>query len=200
MIEFNLQNIYQEYFDEPYVTVQQDNPKRSSPYHVNSLKGYIPSTTTRGQSLFSNGIDLYGRAAFLPVRFWRSKKKIFDINCCTINVKGSKSIIRKAVAHRHGTIKEQFHIEDYVFSIKGVLIGANGRFPEKEILTLRELYETEESIELHNALTELFMPKSKRIVITNLDFPEVQGKDICHRPFTLTCESDFVDGLIVKGK
>jgi hypothetical protein len=99
------------------------------------------------------------------------------------------------VSERKGSVKECFSIDDYKFTIRGFLIGENRKFPEKEIQKLRRLAETTKAVELHGGYPELFLDESCRIAIESLEFPEVQGKQNWIRPFTLNCESDFIQDL-----
>jgi hypothetical protein len=142
-----------------------------------------------------------GREVFLPVHLWMSNTDYLYIPCCTVRVTSKKTIVRTAVSERSGTIKEQFSIGDYIFTIKGVLIGDDGTFPDDQILKMKTLYEATVPVELHNAMTELFFDGggSRRIAIESIEFPEKEGGSKHHRPFVMTCESDFVDILEVTG-
>lgn len=187
----DITGIYNTYFQSPYKV--NDNREAS----IIEEYGKIEQKSVIEKSI--KGIELSkfvgGREVFLPVQFWKSQKLFLEIHCCTIRITSKKTIIRTAVSERIGTIKEQFNIGDYIFTIKGVLIGENRSFPDEKILQLKELYETTDNVELYNALTELFMTGSRRIAIESLEFPEVQGGSKHHKPFVLTCESDFVETL-----
>lgn len=191
----NLENIYTTYFQPPYKVT--DNRESLIPEEY----GKIEQKPTNEKTI--KGIELSkkveGVEVFLPVQFWKSQQLYLEILCCTIRVTSKKTIVRTAVSERVGTIKEQFNVGDYIFTIKGVLIGDKRTFPDEKILKLKDIYETTDSVELYNAMTELFMSGSRRIAIESLEFPEVQGGSKHHRPFVLTCESDFVDSLIVAG-
>lgn len=189
---FDLLKIYKKYFDDPYTVNYNPTPD------VPPVYGVIPqrnqqAVTFKGEPLFSY---MNGRTVFLPVQFWKSNQLFLTINCCTIRVSSKKNIIETSVAER-GIILEQFNLGNYVIAIKGVLIAPAGKFPDDKIAKIREIFETTEEIELYNAFTGLFRDKSMRVAVTDIDFPEVEGSDINHRPFTLTCKTDFVEGLIV---
>lgn len=187
----NIQDIYNTYFQKPYTV--NDNREAA----ILEEYGKIQSKTDSDKTV--KGIELSkfvgGVEVFLPVQFWKSQQLFLEIHCCTIRITSKKTIVRTAVSERVGTIKEQFNVGDYIFTIKGVLIGKDRKFPDEKILQLKELYETTDSVELYNALTELFMTGSRRIAIESIEFPEVQGGSKSHRPFVLTCESDFVETL-----
>jgi len=140
--------------------------------------------------------DLLGRTVFLPVKLVCGHDELV-MPCATIRVTGQKTIIRTAISERRGTVKEQFSVGDYEFSVNGVFIAAAGEFPDRDILKLKNFFESTSEVELHNAVSDLFLDSSCRVCITGVDFPEVQGKTLRHRPFSFTCESDFVNTLII---
>lgn len=189
----NVKDIYNSYFQSPYMVnesrqaavLEEYSKLKSKPTSDKTVKGIELSKLVGGVEVF------------LPVQFWKSQQLFLEIHCCSIRITSKKTIVRTAVSERIGTIKEQFNVGDYLFSLKGVLIGDDRTFPDKKLLQLKELYETTETVELYNAMSELFMSGSRRIAIESLEFPEVQGGSKHHRPFTLTCESDFVDNLIL---
>jgi hypothetical protein len=189
----NIENIYTTYFQPPYKV--NDNRKPLIPEEYGRIEQKPANEKTIKGIELSKKVE--GVEVFLPVQFWKSQQLYLEILCCTIRVTTKKTIIRTAVSERVGTIKEQFNVGDYIFTIKGVLIGDKRTFPDEKILKLKDIYETTDSVELYNAMTELFMSGSRRIAIESLEFPEVQGGSKYHRPFVLTCESDFVDSLIV---
>ncbi|WP_291122792.1 DUF6046 domain-containing protein [Flavobacterium sp. UBA6046] len=145
-----------------------------------------------------NKKGLYGQDIWFPIELWKSGRKIIEIEACTVGVNLVKEIIRTQVSERKGRVKECFAIDDYKFNIKGFLIGKNRLFPEDQIQYLKDWFETTEPIELHGGYPELFLDESCRVAITALDFPEVQGKAVWVRPFTMTVETDYIQDLILK--
>lgn len=174
----NLKEIYHEYF----------------PNNFNiEKKPETADFTTLGSPLKE---ELLGTEVFLPVRL-RCGGEELVMPCATIRVTGQKTIVRTAISERRGTVKEQFSVGDYEFSVNGVFIADKSMIPDKDIITLKSFYESTEPVELHNAISDFFLDKSCRVCITAIDFPEVQGKTLRHRPFSFTCESDFVNTLIL---
>lgn len=200
---FDLNALYKTYFNNsPFYIAPKDSEKPITQEVVysgipenNRTKGSIDYTT---KQIALNKKGLYGKDIWFPVEFWKSTEKAIEIEACTINVNLSKTIIRTAVSERKGTVKEQFGIDDYKFTIKGFLIGKDRFFPEEQINKLKDIFETSEPIELRGGYPELFLDDSCRVVIATLDFPEVQGKSPWVRPFSLTCESDFIQDLIIQ--
>lgn len=142
-----------------------------------------------------------GVEIWLPVRLYLSEPQasIAYLPYSVIRISGKKYIVRTPMAERRGTVKEQYGIEDYSISIKGFLIGENKQFPEKEIDNLKQVYEAGIAVKLDNALTNIFLTGTKisqqeqqRVVILDVDMPEVQGGRKHVRPFTMQLESDSV--------
>lgn len=146
-----------------------------------------------------NGVEIW-----LPVRFYLVNQ-YYDIPYCVVKISGQKTIIKTPLSNRTGSVKEQYNIDDYKISLKGFLIGslrdsmqAQG-FPEDLINGLKMLYEAKIAVSIENALTNIFLTRSdldpleqKRVVITSIDFPEVQGGRKNVRPFVMEMESDTV--------
>lgn len=199
MITLNLLEIYKDVFGEPY---KLSNLGIST----SSVDQYqpIPSKASQQKFILDSGLPLlaknnYGKDIFAPIQFYKNSQNYLEISCASIRVNSKKTIVKTAVSERFGTVKELFNVGDYQFTIKGVLIGKNRQFPDDQILKLKELYETVETVELFNAYAELFMNKaSRKIAIESLEFPEVIGKSIHIKPFVIVAESDFIDTLIVQ--
>jgi hypothetical protein len=200
---FDIQDLYKTYFqNQPYFI----KPKGSEDTKTETImySGIPQNTNPKGNIIYTskqialNKIGLYGKNIWSPIKFWKSDKEVIEIEACTVAVNLSKTIIRTAVSERRGTVKEQFAIDDYKFTIKGFLIGKNRSFPEDQINMIKDIFETNEPVELHGGYPELFLDESCRVAIATLDFPDVQGKAHWIRPFNLTCESDYIQDLIVK--
>lgn len=138
-----------------------------------------------------------GKDVWTPVTFWLNTNQAIEIDACTIGVNLSKQIIKTVVSERKGTVKEQFSTDDYRFNIKGFLMGTNRFFPEEQITALKNIFETNQPVFLKGGYPELFLEENAQVVITSLDFPEVEGKSPFIRPFTLMCESDYIENLIL---
>lgn len=144
-----------------------------------------------------NKKNFYGKDIWFPVEF-RSGKKSLEIDACTVGVNEMKTLVKTAVSERKGTVKEVFAPDDVRFTIKGFLIGKDRFFPEDQIQLLRDFFYTTDPVTLHGGYPELFLEESCRVIIDKLDWPEIQGKSYWIRPFSLTCETDYIEDLIIK--
>ncbi len=192
-ITVDTQNIYRQYFAKPYMVARPAaNGDSATPYRITVGNGNNMNEDGFWFSRKYNGVDI-----MMPVTLCSGKTELF-IPCCTISCTRRNTIIRTAVAEREGTVKEQFSVGDWAITLQGVLgVGASS-FPKKDTETLVEMSKNIESLELWCGLTDVFMPGNNKVVVESLEFPEIKGGNIRHRPFTMTLESDYVDNLIIE--
>ena len=202
----NLADLYKEYFNK-------------SPYHVNT-EGKIESTNeilysgltrnprpkgTLHKSMFGNDfnkIGAYGQDIWHPIKLSGHDSDLtpitLDIDICTTSVQLIKTVVRTPVVERKGSVIEICDIENPRFTIRGFLTTKDRTVPEEDIMKLQKLFEGDNSVYLNGGYVELFLAKSCKVVISDLEFPEVQGKNHWLRPFTFQCEADFIEDLIIK--
>lgn len=145
-----------------------------------------------------------GTLTFLPT--WINE---LYIPICTVSGGSRKSIVKTPLIGAKGIVKEQVAVDDYVFTIKGMLIGGmevNGNatferdWPEAAIVELRKLYEEKRAVKLKNAFTDIFLKDSEEdtnLIIEELDFPELVGVEHV-RPFVMKVSSDDVLDLYIE--
>jgi len=193
---FDLQNLYKSYFSRTPFNLPGSADEATRDFgslltSKNKNRGEIFSST---KGIAFNKTGAYGQDIWFPAEF-RINGNISNsltIDACTIAVNLSKTIVRTAVSERKGTVKEMFNIDDYKFTIRGLLIDKNRKVPEADINKLKLIFETDQPVTLHGGYPEIFLKESTRVAVTSLEFPEVQGKVHWIRPFSLTCESDFI--------
>lgn len=207
---FDLQNLYKEYFGRaPYFVTPMGSEKSVTQDIQYSEIARNPSP--RGTIHYSqknisfNKIGSYGQDIWFPIEL-RGSKVIgnstepisITVDACTIAVNMVNTIVSTPVVGRKGTVNEIVNVDDYKFTIRGFLIGKGRQVPEEDILKLSALRESTLEKTLHGGYPELFLDETCRIVIQELEFPEVQGQNHWIRPFTLTCKSDFITDLEFK--
>ena len=167
---------------------------KHKPYIIEARKN--PMVTDLNMEYFRT---MWGKEVFLPstlVGISNSGEKIqLDLDCATIKVKGTKNVVKTQLSERKGSVKEVFAVDDYTIDIKGVLIGHDGVLPCSQVQWLRDMYESKNRIDLHNALTAYFLQEQKNVVITALNFYDQEAKDERHIPFSMTLISDYVETL-----
>lgn len=170
-----------------------------------------------------NKIGKYGNEIWHPLTLEsiKTEKGItetinLEIEACTLAISGAKTVIKtpintpgadengfithkdlegktQRIKVRRGTVKEIFNINDYTFTIRGFVIGKNRKFPENEIEKLKYFFDTQNEIKLFGGYPEIFLDKSCKIIVNSLEFPEMQGKAHWIKPFTMVCQSDFIE-------
>lgn len=204
----DLGKLFQKYFfDKPYVIKEEaEKITEGTPYKINGANA--EQLTTLNGSLIKEqvkGVDIW-----FPTRIYNAGDSepvipIAYLPYSVVRITGKKNIVKTPVLYRKGTVKEHYNTDDYSISIKGFLIGNNGRFPEAEVDNLKETYELNRSIRIDNAITNIFLTgtgieknEQQRIVIESLEFPEVEGGRINVKPFSMQLVSDFVFTLELK--
>jgi hypothetical protein len=163
------------------------------PYRINGQKEEVSQLS--GSALTA---DYLGKEIWLPVKFVNLNKAIFGatevlLPYSVIKMSAKKTIVKTPLVERKGTVKELYSIDDFNISLKGFVIDEENRiWPEQELTILKKLFDLNEAIEFDNALSNIFLDKDTRVVIENLELPEVEGGRKHIRPFSLTLESDSV--------
>jgi hypothetical protein len=196
---YDLADLYRYQFGgKPYVIGEQQKSAEPSPFVINGEN--IELSQVSGSALTA---EYLGKEIWLPIKFTGLDAAVFGASelllpYAVIKISSSKTIIRTPMAERRGSVKEYFSAEDFQITIKGFVIDEAQRiWPEKELLILKKLDELTTAVQLDNALTNIFLDKDTRVVITKLDLPEVEGGRKHIRPFSMMLESDSVFTLDV---
>lgn len=195
---FNLYNLYKQVFNRPF-SIAEVNPNTGEMELFN-----VPQNESeRGRIRYSqkglpfNKISALGADIWFPLTLWISNDKFIEIEACTIGVNMLKTIIRTPISERKGTVKEQFNIDDVRFNVRGFLISKDKNLPEAQIILMKEIFETQKEVFMEGGYPEIFLDEDARVVVTALDFPQVEGRSPAVRPFMMKLESDYVQSLIL---
>jgi hypothetical protein len=115
----------------------------------------------------------------------------------TIRISGKKTIVETSLVGQGGTVKELISLQDYHISIKGLIIGTDGNWPEEAVKILIETYKIGKAVSIDCPLTDLFLisPEnhgSNQAVITGIDFPETKGvENVVGYSLELVSDHDF---------
>lgn len=221
---FNLTSLYKEVFGKnPFFIDNLGNTTQNTghvqysgiPQNPNP-RGTIHKSNITGQSF--NKMSAYGKDIWFPITlstFFRlntitgnqveditiekNNSKVenitVEIDICTTAVNLIKTVVKTPIVERKGSVIEICDIENPRFTIRGFLIGKNRTVPEEGINNLTKIFESSQPVFLHGGYVELFLAKSTKVIITDLEFPEVQGQSHWIRPFRLVCEADFIEDL-----
>ena len=114
-----------------------------------------------------------------------------EIHTSTI-INGKKNIVETPMVGRKGSVKELISIDDYEIKLVAVLENANGDYPEQEMQELVRLWEINETVEIHSALTSYFLGKDLNVVIKAIEPISVEAQeDIQAFNMTLVSDSPF---------
>jgi len=146
--------------------------------------------------------DVTGREYFLPaviIYTIGGEEKTYTLPNPVISITGRKNIIETALTERNGTVKEVINVQDYDIVIKGIIVNHDNAYPEADVATLIEIFETNAAVQLLNALTDILLihpdrKGSDNVVVKELSFPPVAGAKFV-KPYQLTLVSDAIFNL-----
>lgn len=136
--------------------------------------------------------DAKGRWMFMPVTL-----DTLQLVYAVIRVTGRKNIVETQLTERKGSVIEIINQDSYKIYIRGFLIDHTGNYPEDGVNALKELFEQNKSVPIKSVLTDLFLTEEDRIVITELNFPEVTGIENI-KPFEMNMVSDSIFDLEIE--
>lgn len=186
MAQFNLGDIFYKAFGyEPNVT-DADSIKLEQRKEISSL----------GQQYRAKDLD--GTEYFLPVT-------INDvlIPFAVLGMTWKKTIVSTAMPERGGSVKELISIDDYEFTLKGILVDKNNDFPDDQVMNLHNLFLKGESLVMRSVLSDIVLkgmgddPDGHKVVIKEIKWPEVSGIEHA-KPFEMQLESDMIFDLEIK--
>jgi len=213
---FDLLKLYKEYFDRENYFVNNNKQKKIAEIENINIS---ENPYKKGQIFYSktnqpfNKIGKYGQDIWHSIKL-NSIQKVgekvnditLDIDVCTISVKQVTNIVSTPLAayplditdknlRAKGCVNEIVNIDDWMFTIRGFLIGENRTVPEDDILKLKYFFETTNDVLLNGGYVEMFLDATCLVRIIKLEFPEVQGQAHWIRPFVIECKSNFIEDL-----
>jgi hypothetical protein len=137
--------------------------------------------------------DLSGREFFLPV--WIND---FLIPFAVIGMTWRKTIVSTSMPERGGSVKELISIDDYLFTIKGILVNEDNEFPEADIIAMHDLFKINASVRLKSALSAIVLNGNfnEMVVIRDVEWPISTGVEHV-KSFEIKVESDMIFDLTV---
>ena len=140
--------------------------------------------------------DENGVEAFCPVTI-RYEDKVYELNYATISISMTKNIVKTNLINRRGSVKELIQLQDYKFTINGVMLGsqdlddADYFLPQDKLADLNELFNINAPVELENAFSDIFLQDDNSVVIEALTLPDMRGVDGA-QAYSITVSSDTV--------
>lgn len=158
-----------------------------------SLGNAVWMDITLGEAASSSGNWNY------TVRGKKESIPVLNILCCIVEINGTKDIVKSIPmgGSRAGSVKEYINEGDYVVNIKGVLHGADGKYPMQAVKNLKQYISAPVQIPVvHELLNELGIYE---IVIEGWNMPARPGFENL-QAFELNCVSDYPVELEIKNK
>jgi len=181
MAEFNLKEVFRNAFGyeapAPF-SIEQAPPRKE----LSSL----------GQKYYAE--DLSGREFFLPVTI-----DGVLIPFAVMGMTWKKTFVTTAMPERGGSVHEQISIDDYEFSIKGLLVNEEGEFPESGIIELHNLFKINASLPLRSAMSDIVLSGEfdHKVIIKTVSWPAAAGVEHV-KAFEISVESDQIFELVIK--
>lgn len=111
-----------------------------------------------------------------------------------VSLNGQNIIVSRQVnkGKIRGSIKERWCQDDYSIKIEGILLGADGRYPEADVAKLREFCEAGQVTVIH-PLLEIY--NISHIVIESWEIPHTVGA--VNQNYSLRAKSDDIYKLLL---
>lgn len=189
MAEFDLGNIFRQAFG-------YEPPTRSEDIRLAQAKERRKQSRL-GQNFFDT--DLLGREYFLPVYL-----NDWLVPFAVLGMTWKKTIVSTPMPERGGSVKELISIDDYLFSLKGILINEENDFPDGDVMQVHDIFKINKSVVLRSVLSDIVLsgkssdgkndPDGHKVVIKEVRWPEVVGIEHA-KPFEMELESDMIFDL-----
>lgn len=180
MTEFNINDLFKNAFG-------QDLPPSFSIDTATDRK----TMSSLGQQYYAE--DLSGREFFLPV--WIDD---YLIPFAVMGMTWMKTFVDTPMPERGGSVHELISIDDYSFSIRGLLVNEDGEFPEEDIIKMRDVFRKNASVRMRSALSAIVLNGNfdEKVIIRGIEWPSITGVQHA-RAFEMRIVSDMIFDLNV---
>ena len=139
------------------------------------------------------GIDI-----FMPIWLSNADREAMQylLPNTMMSLTSKKNIVVTPLVNRDGTVKEEISLGDWEINIKGVLVGFGNSYPDAEKQTLVNWYKEKRAFHIQNARTAVCLGDNEKVVITELNFPEIRGYENT-QPYELKLLSDVEFSLYI---
>lgn len=165
---------------------------QQQPYVRTTAKPYPNELGQRGSKYVGKN-PLTGLEYYMPVKLGG-----LELHHPVVRMQCRKTIISTPLVERQGTVKELINIDDWDINIKGIILLKEDRYPEDEIIALRDLWNRNEALPIECPITDIFLDIPGQgfadVVIKNITFPEVRGV-MNARAYEISLESDSIFSL-----
>lgn len=110
-----------------------------------------------------------------------------NVDTCLFNVRMEKHIVSTPIQGRNGSVIQHIGDKNYLISVKGLICGENGKFPERDFLKLVKILKSNATLKVNSwflAKFDIF-----NLVVDNYEIPQEMGK-YSTIAFMMNCLSD----------
>lgn len=147
-----------------------------------------------GPAFYANNSN--GNEVFLPIWLIKSTGTRLLLQNTVSSLSNQVTIVETPLVNRQGTVKEEISINDWIINVKGIIVSADGGYPDEQVAELNDMYRTREAVGIENARTALVLDENEKVVIKSLRFPEIQGM-VGTQAFEMELVSDLPFDLYV---
>lgn len=149
-------------------------------------------TTLKGSPIYGSK-DMIGREVFCPITI-QAGGVDYEFPFVVAGLKTKKLLVETPMIERSGSVIEEIGIDAWRISVKGFLIDPLNQFPDDQLDQLNQMFLNREPVRIKSALTDIFLEKNDRVVISTLDIPE-KAKVIGVRDFSFELIQDGIFDL-----
>lgn len=146
-------------------------------------------TNMYGTPLYGQA-DMMGREVFCPVTIEVDGKDYY-FPFCVIGCDRDKTVVETEMTELNGSVKEIIGNRDWIFTIKGFVIGQYEQFPDEQLKMLDEVAAFNQTVRLKSAYSDIFLHANDQVLIYKLSIPE-KPKVIGVRDFAMQAKSDGI--------
>ncbi|HEY5509385.1 MAG TPA: DUF6046 domain-containing protein [Paludibacter sp.] len=203
--EFDLQNIFKSvwgYAAFPFLFALQNKVEKKLFGKTSDSEDYsfdLPAErrvyNIKGSPFY--GLNNNGNEIFLPIWLIKSDGTKFLLQNTVASIVNKKTIVETPLVNQQGSVKEEISMNDWDINVKGIIVSPDSDYPDQQVLDLKELYKSGESLEIENARTSLLFQDNERVVIRSFKLPEIKGmKNV--QAFEMDITSDIEFKLIIE--
>ena len=174
-------------------------PQRLDNYN----EAFIPARKEKsslGPSFYAN--NLIGIEVFMPITLKytdqdKSNNKELQLENTIISISNREHIVETPLVNRQGNVKEQIQTEDWIISIKGMIVNDSNDYPDDAVKDLKDMMSHQNVLDIENVLTAICLAENEKVVKRSFHLPEMRGIQNA-QAFEIELISDIPFELIVE--
>jgi hypothetical protein len=175
-------------------------PPKPSPYYGGKrldIEEADPGAESSESRASRQYVDIAtGRHYLCPVKLRKDgDAEAYVVPNATIAVKATRRLVVTPMVEAGGSVIEEIGMDNYEFTIRGIIISETDKVPLAEMIQLWNYFKESKAVSLINAVSDILMDDSDKVVLRSLDWSDMQGVSqaqgfeitaISDKPFMLT--------------